>query len=99
MRRHGAVSRGDARQWAHEFPPEAYEEDVVLRRFFGRQLIVISRPAGIEHILVDNPENYRRTPASIRMVRPLLGNGLLLSDGEDWRQQRRTLAPAREPKT
>jgi cytochrome P450 len=32
------------------------------------------------------------------MVRPLLGNGLLLSDGEDWRQQRRTLAPAREPK-
>jgi cytochrome P450 len=58
----------------------------------------MSRPAGIEHILVDNPENYRRTPASIRMVRPLLGNGLLLSDGEDWRQQRRTLAPAREPK-
>ena len=81
------------------FPPEAYEEDVVLRRFFGRQVIVMSRPAGIQHILVDNPANYRRTPASIRVLRPLLGNGVLLSEGEDWRQQRRTLAPAFAPRT
>jgi cytochrome P450 len=81
------------------FPPEAYEEDVVVRRFFGRHVIVMSRPAGIQHILVDNPANYRRTPASIRMLRPLLGNGVLLSEGEDWRQQRRTLAPAFAPRT
>ena len=81
------------------FPPEAYEEDVVLRRFLGRQVIVMSRPAGIQHILVDNPANYRRTPASIRVLRPLLGNGVLLSEGEDWRQQRRTLAPEFAPRT
>jgi cytochrome P450 len=81
------------------FPAQAFEEDVVVRRFFGRQLIVMSRPAGIQHILIDNPGNYRRTPASIRMLRPLLGNGLLLSKGEDWRRQRRTLAPAFAPRT
>lgn len=81
------------------FPPEAYDEDVILRRFFGREVIVMSRPAGIRHILVDNPSNYRRTPASIRMLRPLLGDGVLLSEGEDWRQQRRTLAPAFAPRT
>jgi unspecific monooxygenase len=81
------------------FPPQAFEEDVVFRKFFGRQLIIMSRPAGIQHILVDNSENYRRTPASIRILRPLLGKGLLLSSGEDWRHQRRTLAPAFAPRT
>jgi len=76
------------------FPPEAFEEDVVYRSFFGRQQIILNRPAGIHHILVDNPDNYRRTPATMRMLRPLLGNGLLLSQGEEWKHQRRTVAPA-----
>jgi cytochrome P450 len=81
------------------FPPEAFEEEVVFRRVFGRRQIIMSRPAGIQHILVDNWANYRRTAAGIRILRPLLGNGLLLSQGEDWRQQRRTLAPAFAPRT
>jgi cytochrome P450 len=81
------------------FPPEAFEEDVVYRSFFGRQQIILSRPAAIHHILVENPENYRRTPATMRMLRPLLGNGLLLSEGEDWKHQRRTMAPAFAPRT
>ena len=76
------------------FPPEAFEEDVVRRSFFGRQQIILNRAAGIHHILVENTENYRRTPATMRMLRPLLGNGLLLSQGEDWKHQRRTVAPA-----
>jgi cytochrome P450 len=76
------------------FPPEAFEDEVVYRSFFGRQQIILNRPAGIHHILVDNPDGYRRTPATMRMLRPLLGNGLLLSEGEDWKHQRRTVAPA-----
>jgi len=81
------------------FPPEAFEEDVVVRRFFGRRQVILNRPASIHHILVDNPANYRRTGATIRMLRPLLGKGLLLSEGEDWRHQRRTVAPALGPRT
>jgi unspecific monooxygenase len=81
------------------FPPEAFDEEVVFRRLFGRQQIIMSRAAGIQHILVDNWANYRRTAAGIRILRPLLGKGLLLSQGEDWRRQRRTLAPAFAPRT
>ena len=33
------------------------------------------------------------------MLRPLLGNGLLLSDSEEWKYQRRTVAPAFAPRT
>jgi cytochrome P450 len=81
------------------FPPGAFEDDVVHRRFLGRQQIILSRPAGIHRILVENPENYRRTAAGIRILRPLLGQGLLLSRGEDWKHQRRTIAPAFAPRT
>jgi len=81
------------------FPPEAFEVDVVVRRFFGRQQIILNRPEGIHHILVENPNNYRRTSATIRILRPLLGKGLLLSEGEDWKHQRRTVAPALSPRS
>jgi cytochrome P450 len=81
------------------FPPQAFEDDVVFRRFFGRQQIILNRPRGIHYILVENPQNYRRTRGTIRMLRPLLGNGLLLSEGEDWKHQRRTVAPAFAPRT
>ena len=81
------------------FPPQAFEDEVVFRSFFGRQQIILNRPRGIHHILVENPQNYGRTRGTIRMLRPLLGNGLLLSDGEDWKHQRRTVAPAFAPRT
>jgi cytochrome P450 len=99
----GASARGIARALGENallaFPPEAFEEEVLIRNFFGRRQVILSRPASIHHILVDNPANYRRTAATIRMLRPLLGKGLLLSEGEDWRHQRQTVASAFTPRT
>src|SRR5262249_15802645 len=43
------------------FPPEAFEEDVIVRSFLGRQQIILNRPPAIHHILIENPDNYRRT--------------------------------------
>jgi cytochrome P450 len=81
------------------FPPQAFEVDVFRRRFLGREQIILNRPDGIHRILVENPENYRRTALSIRILRPLLGQGLVLSRGEEWRHQRHTVAPAFAPRT
>jgi len=49
-------------------------------------------------VLVENYENYTRTPAGIRVLRPMLGEGLLLAEGRNWKHQRRTLAPAFTPR-
>jgi unspecific monooxygenase len=99
----GPSARGIARAMRENallaFPPEAFEEEVLVRNFFGRRQVILSRPTSIHNILVDNPGNYRRTAATIRMLRPLLGKGLLLSEGEDWRRQRQTVAPAFTPRT
>ena len=78
---------------------KAYQEDVLVRRFLGRSHMLLNAPDAIHHVLVENHANYRRSPASIRILRPITGNGLLLSDGEDWRLQRRTIAPALAPRT
>ncbi len=76
----------------------AYEEDIVQGRFFGRSSFILNTPDSIKHVLVDNYENYTRTPAGIRVLRPVLGEGLLIAEGRAWKHQRRTLAPAFTPR-
>src|SRR4029077_9093781 len=76
----------------------AYEEDVIQGRFFGRSSFILNTADSIRHVLVDNYENYERTPASIRVLRPVLGEGLLIAEGRAWKYQRRTLAPAFTPR-
>ena len=80
------------------WPEAAYEQDVIRRRLLSGTNLLINAPEVIRHILVDNAENYRRTHASIRILHPITGNGLLLSTGEAWRHQRRTIAPALAPR-
>ncbi len=55
---------------------------------------LVSDPALIRHVLLDNIANYdKRTPA-FDAVRVVLGNGLLTSGGGFWRRQRRIAQPA-----
>ncbi len=76
----------------------AFEEEIIKGRFLGRSSFILNRPDAIKHVLVDNYENYTRTPAGIRVLQPLLGEGLLLAEGRAWKNQRRTLAPAFAPR-
>src|ERR1700684_3788173 len=76
----------------------AYEEDGIHGRFLGRSSLIINNPDAMRHVLVDNYENYTRTPAGIRVLRPVLGEGLLIAEGRAWKHQRRTLAPAFTPR-
>ena len=80
------------------WPDRAYESDYTERHLLGRKTVLLNAPEAIHRVLVDNAANYRRTPASIRILRPIAGNGLLLSEGDAWRLQRRTIAPALTPR-
>jgi cytochrome P450 len=76
----------------------AYEDDIVRGRFFLHSSFILNTPDAIRHVLVDNYENYSRTPAGFRVLRPMLGEGLLIAEGRAWKHQRRTLAPAFTPR-
>ena len=80
------------------WPQAAYEQDILVGSAFGRTRMLINAPDVIHRVLVENTANYRRTAATIRILRPIVGAGLLLSEGEDWRHQRRTIAPALAPR-
>jgi cytochrome P450 len=87
--------RGNAlRAW----PAHAYEDDVVVQAMFGRTTLIVNAPDGIRRVLVENVSNYDRTRPTIRIIRPLLGDGLFLAEGDSWRRQRRTIAPAFAPR-
>jgi unspecific monooxygenase len=76
----------------------AYEEDILQGGLLGRASFIVNAPDAIRHVLVENYENCTRTPAGIRVLLPMLGQGLLLAEGRAWKLQRRTLAPAFSPR-
>jgi cytochrome P450 len=55
--------------------------------------IVVSDPAAIQHILVENTANYRKDDLLLHILSPGLGNGLLTVEGDQWRRQRHAVAP------
>jgi cytochrome P450 len=60
---------------------------------------VINDPAAIRRVLIDNAANYCKDRLQKRVLGEGLSEGLLEAEGEDWRVQRRTLAPLFTPKT
>ncbi len=55
-------------------------------------VLMVNRPEFIKHILQDNHPNYRKS-VYYEKIRPILGEGIFLSEGEVWLGQRRTLSP------
>ncbi|MCA9716669.1 MAG: cytochrome P450 [Myxococcales bacterium] len=67
--------------------------DTVLLRFGPIRFVLINRPDDIRHVLVKNHKNYSKS----RTYEPLslvLGDGLVTSEGELWRRQRKLMQPA-----
>ncbi|HEY4184844.1 MAG TPA: cytochrome P450 [Polyangia bacterium] len=53
----------------------------------------VAEPACIEEILVKKADLFRKERTS-RLLSRVVGNGLLVNEGESWRRQRRLLQPA-----
>jgi len=67
--------------------------DVAHMRMGLSQVVVLSHPALVDEVLVTQNQHFRKNPAT-RRLGSLIGRGLLSSDGEDWKRQRRVTQPA-----
>ena len=54
---------------------------------------LITNPDALKHVLISNHSNYIKGPGFER-VKMLLGNGIIVSDGDFWRRQRTMIQPA-----
>ncbi len=80
--------------WADEH----FSEPIVAGEGVLGRITVVSDPAAVRHVLVDNAANYRKDDLQKRVLAPGLGKGLLTVEGEEWKLQRRTLAPLFSPR-
>lgn len=68
--------------------------DVVLLGGFGSQkFYLVTHPDDIERVWKTHHRNYVRG-SNFRLLKPLGGDGLFLSEGDAWRAQRKLLQPA-----
>ena len=65
----------------------------VMTRSRASDSLVLHDPDDIRHVLLTNRGNYVKG-IGLERVRVLLGNGLIVNDGESWARQRRMMQPA-----
>jgi cytochrome P450 len=69
-----------------------YGDTVAIPYAPGSYFYLLSRPEHAEHVLAANQDNYVKA-VTYRPLRALIGDGLLTSEGERWRQHRRLAQP------
>ncbi len=78
---------------------EHFEKPVVTANRALGHIVILNDPAAIHHVLLENAANYRKDALQRRVLSAGLANGLLSAEDEQWRAQRRTLAPLFSRKT
>ncbi len=77
-------------------PQAAYDGDLVSMMRGRTQIVWITAPAMIKQVLLDEREKFLKL-AQIRLLSPLLGKGILTSEGAEWKWQRQASAPMFRP--
>jgi cytochrome P450 len=85
------------RNTIYGWPEPAFDLPIRTRKVLGFTVHIVSDPPAVERILLTNRDNYARPRIVRRILSPLIGNGLLTAEGEDWRRQRKIVAPTFAP--
>ena len=75
----------------------AFDTWHIKRNVLGHTVHVVLKPEWIERVLLDNAANYEKPRLVKRILDPTIGRGLLSSDGELWRAQRKIVAASFTP--
>ncbi len=70
-----------------------FEQPVVSGGLPIGHVLLVHHPRSIRHVLLDNAANYRKDRFQRRVLSAGLNEGLLSAEGEQWRIQRKVLAP------
>lgn len=80
------------------FPARCFRESVISRRAAGKSLTLVTGPEAIRSVLLSDGDTFQRLRMGRRILGPIVGNGILVSEGNVWRERRRAMAPAFTPR-
>lgn len=67
--------------------------DIVPLNLGPSKVVLVAAPDAIGHVLQRNYRNYQKS-SFYQKLRPVLGDGLVMAEGDDWRRQRQLIQPA-----
>jgi len=86
-----------ARTSVYGWSQRAFEIDYLKRDILGFRVHILLDPDLIQHALLDNAANYAKPDIVKHLLGPIIGQGLLTSDGSLWRDQRKIVAASFSP--
>ena len=75
---------------------KSYDSKLGHVRLPGQDLYTVCEPGLVRRILIEQWERFPKNRALARVLKPLLGEGVVISSGELWKMQRRMIDPAFE---
>ena len=78
-------------------PREAFDEWIISGANPARFHLVM-QPEAIRRILQTRVEDYPKSDVAQALLRPAIGDSMLMAEGAEWRRQRRAAAPAFQPR-
>jgi len=86
-----------ARTSVYGWSERAFEIDYLKRDILGFRVHILLDPELIERVLLGNAANYVKPDIVKHLLGPIIGQGLLTSDGQLWRDQRKIVAASFSP--
>lgn len=77
-------------------PASAYQVFMSKAPGTKRPMWIVNHPQTVREILVTKAEIYAKADMMTASMKPLLGDGMMVSDGETWERQHALIAPAFE---
>ena len=74
------------------FHEDAFHQPIVEIRHFRLHTFLVNDPDGIEHVLIDNADNYIKGGVEQRSLRTWPNRGFAAENEREWRQRRRTMS-------
>jgi len=81
-----------ARTAVYGWSERAFALPYIRRKVFGYNVHIPLTPDAVGRVLLDNAANYVKPDIVKTLLKPTIGRGLLSSDGELWREQRKIVA-------
>ncbi|WP_458097297.1 cytochrome P450 [Roseomonas sp. WA12] len=76
------------------WPAGAFEKDFLHRRVLMREVFICNSPETVQAAFIEQAAIFeRKSPQMRHALKPLLGDGLFISDGPLWKERRRVVAP------